>query len=242
MKPTRLSKTFEQNESYYVKFLPDIENPSQFLNELQFCSTRGPVLGKRYFSYILRDNEATPVAYGMAIHKALDACLRGYWGTPEGYIIEDALGPNRYFNMYTNDGTLKGYYSNDCKSVITLDKNRAEREDLWFFDDAKLFEPRNPYDIKNGLRLSFKVGSTNASRMQLATFGVMQWHEGTALWDSSESGKQKILDMYKNTPSMKNVIESEKKYIETIGNNGGKYLFGDEAKKFYWDYRQSQKV
>jgi len=232
----RLTKTFEANESYNVRFLPNINNIKDYCIELVFTGDQNPALSKRYFSYILRNNEATPVSFGLSISKMIKYCLNGYTGTPEGHFITDLSTDtiDRYPNMFDKYNKLKSYFATEEKRRITLDKEKAKDEKLLEFTDMVEYNPRMPFDIKSGISLMFETSSQSG----YIEYKDLRWVNIEPLWNDTMP-KENITNLYKDVPSLENVVESEIDYLQR-SLISGKILIGEEATKFYWDYRRNK--
>lgn len=232
----RLTKTFDKGGSYNVRFLPNAQNPSKSITELQYIlkyilTNDSADISKRYFSYILRDNEATPVTYGMVIRKAIQQCMSGYIGTPDGRFItnDDTDDEDLYPNSFDKKGNLKYYFANADKTQITVDTYKAKESGLQKFDDMVTYSPRNPFDIRTGISLVFDTLSASG----YLAFRNMRWDDTSEpLWDMSKQ-KSLIADLYNGVPSLDDVAESEVLYLKSSLKDGCELLTGDDAISYY---------
>ena len=239
----RLAKVFEANESYIVRFLPNINDIPNSNIRLEFTPDINPVITQRYFSYILRDNTATPVTFGKSINDMLQYCVHGYTGTPEGHFITKAAidDIDQYPDMFDKNDQLNCYFANESKTVITLSEYEAKKKGLLKFSDMVVYSQRNPFDIQHGISLSFDTTLKDVGIFNHPGFLVyenMKWINSEPLWNKLMP-KTDILNLYKDVANLVTVVESEVEYLQRVLKTGT-ILTGDAAKKCYWTHREKK--
>jgi hypothetical protein len=235
---TRLTKNFDTGETYEVRFLPNINAQDESVTELLFTSKSNPMMIKKYFSYILRDNEATPVVYGTTIKRAIEQCIKGYIGTPDGRFITNynMYDCDKFPNMFDKNGKLKSYFANKEKTTISLDIVEAKRNKLLEFTDMIEYPSRNPFDIRCGIVLCFNV---SLMRGLYKSYDNLRWVNTEPLWKEGET--ESVLCLYKDVPALKNVVDSEVEYIKrALKYPNDTILVGEDAKLFYWEWMKSR--
>jgi hypothetical protein len=115
-----------------------------------------------------------------------------------------------------------------------LDKEKAKEENLLEFTDMVKYNPRMPFGIKSGISLMFETSSHSG----YIEYKDLRWVNIEPLWNDTMP-KENITNLYKDVQSLENVVKSEIDYLQR-SLISGKILTGEEATKFYWNYRSNK--
>ncbi len=124
---------------------------------------------------------------------------------------------------------MVSYFANSDKSKIEL--SESFECDLVEYNDVVYYEPINLYDIKSGWKLTFKTRE-NHGFIDIYQISVIKSEPVYKPGDD----RDKITSLYNNVKKLDEILEDYKK--ETINwgvENNIEYLFGDSAKRYYWN-------
>lgn len=238
----KIIRTLEKFQSYKLRFMPNISNPSESILNIKML-IKGGCIVKKDFIYILDDGQIEVMIIGRSILESIKQCINGYMGTSDGrYIINCDYNPesnsiSQNLDCFNRKGNLIKYYANADKSKITIDKIEAKKGNLLEFTDIVKYEPRNPFDIKSGLCLEFDTSEVCYGINGYLSFINLRWVNDTPIYKDGDS-KDDITNLYNNVPKLD---EAKEFYKNEMSEEYGA-IFDEEAYKSYWDMKNLERI
>ena len=227
----------EKNMHYQLRLMPNKFDIPNSTISLEFCiQDEKPNMSKRHFSYILgKDGELDTFMYGETIKRFIDACFHGFYGTAEGYYICDS-------GMTYENGKPKipkFYLANEDKSRIFSsleDLNSYHIKDYKKHTEIFLYNKFNLFDIREEYVISFK---TRMIGQFMEIYNVCR-AEVKPLYKEGDD-KEVINSLYNRILPLSECVENYKQNLSKENKNL-KFLFNEDARKYYFKNRQKLRV
>lgn len=231
LKENKLMLKIEKNKQYEIRLMPNFFEPKEFISEFHYTykNTEKPTLARVNFCYYLTESgEVDCFVFSETIRKHIERCIYGYYGTIEGYFIE------QLWDNQNQQDKPEYYYANDDKSEIVTsdeferDPERYEQEELKKFTDVFTFDKFILPDVKSKYLLTVNT-SEHYGFIHHLHIGLKQ----TEPLYKEESDKPKIISLYDNIKPLKEIIKNYKKELKN--KHGENVLIDDEARKYVYD-------
>ena len=211
----------ELNKDYEMRLMPNFHKISEPIIELKSTiKQESPMLIHKYFSYDLVDGKIDTFMFSKQLRTYIDHCIRGFFGTSEGYFI--------------SENEVESYYANIDKSIISTDEFKyADDVDFYLFKDVVYYERIVLFDVKCKYNLTFKTRE-NHSYMETYNIGIKEVEP--VYMDGDD--KNYVYGLYENVEPLKDAVENYKReMVEKYPEH--EFLFDEEDRMYYGKKRFS---
>lgn len=226
----------EKNKKYEIRLMPNFSDPNKPIEELHctFKNTEKPTLARVSFCYYLNNSgEIDYFKFTDKVRKHIERCALGYYGTKEGYFIE------QMWDFEKQQDKPDYYYANYDKSKIISstefdnDHERYKQEEFIKNFDVFSFDRFILPHVKSKYLLTVNTSEDRGF--------IVYKHIGlkpTEPLYKEEADKKDIISLYDNINPLEKIKE---KYKETLKDEYGEtVLFDDEARKLVYDKFQER--
>lgn len=210
----------ESDKNYEIRLMPDMHNLPDSILELRYTNKNADYLVSKYFSYILSDNKLDFIVFGYSIQKYIQMCMKGFYGTNEGYFILE----HGEYDDSDNEIIPQFYFSNKDKSIISVDEKYGNEADFTKHNDVVFYKPFILFSVKEKYKLVFKTRKTSGF-LEFYNIGIK---EGDSIYKEGDD-KNKITSLYDSADTLGSIVEKYK--LGLFGDNPD--LVFDNPEKFY---------
>lgn len=184
---------------------------------LTICEKKYKNIRTRKFTkmYDLIKNQISVTKIPVPILEYVKNCERGFYGTPEGHFLCD-----------NSSGKIDRYYYNEDRTEFFIDKslyNLWKKEAVWKEGkDVVYYEPIKIFDINSKYYIEFRTDSKSG----YLNYYDIKFKKGDFKIENKDISIETEIEKYKNE-----IVEKGK-------TKGLEYLFGQEAKDFYFNKRK----
>jgi hypothetical protein len=209
-------------KTFTIKLMPQINNKEPW-KMLYMSMGGGSSVSEMYFGNAIVDGRIQPTLFGRTTFNIVKAAITsGYYAL---------INPTQEDQ---HEGQFLGI---DIDEIRSINQNEMIGGADPVFPEYEWVDQFIPYDIKNGKRLSFTIGKVDASAdWSIMKIEKLRFVDGEPLYVDGEP-KEKIISMYEGVPALDEIVEAYKADIMEKYPNA---LFGDDAKKAYWESKNKK--